>query len=93
MKTGELILRVENSQRQRKSNRVLFIVCATAITLILIWTTEVPIWLQNISPYVHLNFVCIVVAVLWGHGDAEKNETALLDRLKKEANGANALKI
>ena len=83
-KTDEdLVAYVEASRANRKARLLWSFLGIAVFTLILIWTTEIPEWWYQTSPYPLLNLFLIATACLWVQGGAQKNEELLLDRLKE----------
>jgi hypothetical protein len=86
----ELVSQVERSRNQRKPRTQWALILIGIMAMVLIWTTEVPLWLTDVSSYVLLVLVFTFAAFYVIQGDAQKNEELLLSLLKKQLNqGAN----
>ena len=77
----ELVSCIELNKARRKSRLLLSFALITVFTLVLIWSTDVPDWLADISPYICLQFILMALAYLWVLGDAQKNEELLRSKL------------
>lgn len=79
----ELIAQVEITRRQRRSRIIWSFVGIGVLMTTLIWTTDVPAWWNEVSPYVYLQWLLMTVVCLIFQGSAVKNEEILLRQLKE----------
>ena len=79
----QLVSNIERNKTRRKSKVQFSFILIAVLTLFLIWSTDVPDWLTDVSPYIFLQFILMMMTYVWILGDAQKNEELLLDELKR----------